>query len=78
MIKCQKLQKQDARAAAGVDGGLVPDARLDLADVAGTDHQHAHAALADAAAHGQGQLAEKGIEYRQKQGREIIKKLIEM
>ena len=39
MIKCRKLQKQDARAAAGVDGGLVPDARLDLADVAGADEE---------------------------------------
>ena len=57
MIKCRKLQKQDARAAAGVDGGLVPDARLDLADVAGADHEHAKPALSDAADDGKGQLA---------------------
>ena len=51
------LQQQDAGLAAGRLRGLVPEARLHLADVARADHEHTQTALADAAAHGEGQLA---------------------
>ena len=48
---------QDARVTAGGLRGLIPEAGLHLADVARADHQHTEPALADAAAHGQRQLA---------------------
>ena len=51
------LQQHDARILAGLARGFVPQGDLYLADVRGADEQHAQAALADAAAHGQGQLA---------------------
>ena len=50
------LQQQDAGFLAGVYRVLIPLTGLDLADVAGADHQHTQAALADAAADGQGEL----------------------
>ena len=51
------LQQLDAGLGALVHGLLVPEADLDLADMAAADHEHAQAGLADAAAHGEGQLA---------------------
>lgn len=51
------LQQRDARLLAGGYGVVVPQADLHLAYVCLTQQQHAQTALADAAAHGQGQLA---------------------
>ena len=51
------LQQRDARLLAGGYGVVVPQADLHLAYVCLTQQQHAQAALADAAAHGQGQGA---------------------
>ena len=50
------LQQHDTSAFAGLHRLLVPEAGLHLPDVTGADHHHAQAALADAAADGQGQL----------------------
>ena len=47
----------NAGVRAGLEGVVVPKADLHLADVGGADHQHTKAALTDAAAHGEGQLA---------------------
>lgn len=51
-----RLQQDDACFLAFFHGFGIPDAGLDLADVAGADHQHTQAALADAAADGVRQL----------------------
>ena len=52
-----RLQQRHARLGAGGTGVGVPHAALHLADVGTTQQQQAQAALANAAAHGQGQLA---------------------
>ena len=52
-----RLQQQNAGVRAGLEGVVVPEADLHLADVGGADHQHTKTALTDAAAHGEGQLA---------------------
>ena len=51
------LQQQYSPFGADPAGLVVPNAALHLADVGHAHHQHAQAALADAAADGQGQLA---------------------
>ena len=50
------LQQPDPGFFAGVYRCLIPDAGLDLADVAAAHHQHGKTALTDTAADGQGQL----------------------
>ena len=50
-------EQNDPRVLAGVQGVLVPDAGLDLADVGPAQQVHAQPGLADAAADGEGELA---------------------
>ena len=51
------LQQRHARLLAGLDGFGIPQAGLDLADVAGPQQQHTEPRLADASADGLGKLA---------------------
>ena len=51
------LQQRNPCRFSGLDVGLIPQRGLHLADVGLAQQKHRHPALADAAAHGQGQLA---------------------
>ena len=51
-----KLQQDNASLFTGLDSLGIPKRGLNLADMALAQQQHRNAGLADAAAHGQGQL----------------------
>ena len=54
-----KLKQSDACCLASVNGCLVPDARLHLADVRAAHHKHAKTGLSDASADGERELVRK-------------------
>ena len=70
------LQQRDACLFAGLAGGGVPDAGLDLTDVGAAQQQHTQTALADAAADGVGQLAVQHslVEGQRRGGRRSLRR----